>query len=317
MTMRAFLFVGILSLLAGCSSVSVNTPYVPLNFGDRYGSIEVEAGTSDKPVTLRVFYSQPRELRPDTPVVSVMHGGRRDANVYRDIWGRYAAQYDVLVVAPEISEQDFPTGWGYQAGNWVTRDSSSLDASKGQRIPREQSSFAAVERAFDQVRQTFGLEAEQYDIYGHGGGAQFVHRMVMLWPEARIRTAVAANAGNYTFPDDSLPLRYGLQNTGIDDQSLARSYAQRLVIMLGTADDDPHHRILNRTDVAMAQGPHRLARGKNFYAVSRAKAEELGTEFNWEVETVYDVGHDARRMAPAGARLLLADKRERALFSAR
>jgi len=315
MKMSALFLVGIFSFLAGCAPVSLETPFASLNTSDRYGSIEVEAGSADKPVTMRVFYSQPRQMRPDTPVVFVMHGGRRDANIYRDIWGRYATQYDVLIVSPEIPEKEFPTGWGYQTGNWVTRDSSSLDASKGKRIPPQQSSFAAVERVFDQLRQEFGLEAERYDIYGHGGGAQFVHRMVMLWPDARIRTAIAANAGNYTFPDYSLPLRYGLKNTGIDDESLKRSYAHRLVIMLGTDDNDPHHRILNRTAVAMAQGPHRLARGKSFYAVSKAKAEEIGAEFNWEVETVYGVGHNARGMAPSGARLLLSGARETSLFS--
>lgn len=315
MKMSTLFLAGMLSFMAGCAPVTVNAPYVPLNAGDRYGSIEVEAGSPDKPVNMKIFYAQPKQLRSDTPVVFVMHGGRRDADVYRDIWGRYAAQYDVLVVSPEISQRDFPTGWGYQAGNWVTEDSSSLDASKGQRIPRQQSSFAAVERAFDQIRQEFSLDAEEYDIYGHGGGAQFVHRMVMLWPEARIRTAVAANAGNYTFPDYSLPLRYGLKNTGVDDESLARSYAHRLVIMLGTDDNDPHHRILNRTSVAMAQGPHRLARGKNFYAVSQTKASELGAQFNWEVETVYGAGHSADGMASSGARLLFGDRRSNSLFS--
>jgi len=38
-------------------------------------------------------------------------------------------------------------------------------------------------------------------------------------PEARIRKAVAANAGFYTFPDENLEYPYGLKNTPITDTS--------------------------------------------------------------------------------------------------
>ncbi|HSP00815.1 MAG TPA: hypothetical protein VLN90_05060, partial [Thioalkalivibrio sp.] len=44
------------------------------------------------------------------------------------------------------------------------------------------------------------------------------------------------------------------------------------------------------------------------------KAQELGAEFNWELETVYGVGHSGQKMAVAGARYLLAGQKERALF---
>ncbi|TVP55657.1 MAG: hypothetical protein EA349_09015 [Halomonadaceae bacterium] len=309
--------------LTGCQSLSQDamefTEDSDSNFLDtatfsRYGSIVVEAGTPEKPVAMRLWYTRPDQLHADTPVVMVMHGGRRDADAYRGFWGTYANQYGALIVVPEITQEDFPTGWGYQTGNWVTPDSSSVDASKGQRNPPEQSSFAAVDRAFDQLREEFGLETNQYDIWGHGSGAQFVSRMVMLYPQARIGTAVAANAGNYTFPDWSLPLRYGLKNTGIEEADLEPAYAHRLVIMLGTADNDPSHRLLSQLAVARAQGAHRVEKGENFFALNKAKAQELGMPFNWTLETVYGIGHSGQQMSRPGARYLLAGKSEQALF---
>ena len=281
---------------------------------DRYGAIVVPAGTAEKPLDMRLWYARPQRITPDTPVVLVMHGGARDADNYRDSWGSYAERYNVLVVAPEVSQADFPTGWGYQTGNWVSPDSSSTDASKGRRNPPEESSFAAVDRAFDQLRERFGLNATDYDIWGHGSGAQFVTRMIMLYPQARVRTAVAANAGNYTFPDWTLPLRYGLQNTGIEPEDLKAAYAHHLVIMLGTADNDPSHRLLSRLEIARAQGPHRLAKGRNFYALNQEWAEKLDTPYNWELRTVYGIGHSGRQMAESGARYLLEGKAEEPLF---
>lgn len=323
MKMIAISVVVLFSFLTGCQSMKTepvaysedreSRVFDPQTF-DRYSSIVVEAGTPEKPVSMRLWYTRPDELKANTPVVMVMHGGRRDADVYRDFWGAYANEYDVLIVAPEISEKDFPTGWGYQVGNWVTADSSSVDASKGKRNPPEQSSFAALERAFDKLREAFALETDDYDIWGHGSGAQFVSRMVMLYPQARIGTAVAANAGTYSFPDWSLPLRYGLKNTGVQEEDLEPAYAHRLVVMLGTADNDTSHRLLSKLDIAKAQGAHRLEKGKNFFEVNRAKAEEMGVAFNWQLETVYGIGHSGQKMSGPGARYLLAGQRERALF---
>ena len=313
----------LLLILTGCETLSQepleftedsDSGFLNTNTFERYGSIVVEAGTAEKPVAMRLWYVRPDRLNADTPVVMVMHGGRRDANAYRGYWGAYANQYGALIVVPEISEADFPTGWGYQTGNWVTPDSSSVDASKGTRNPPEESSFAAVDRAFDSVREAFALEANEYHLWGHGSGAQFVARMVMLYPQARIGTAVAANAGNYTFPDWTLPLRYGLKNTGIEESDLAPAYAHHLVIMLGTADNDPSHRLLSQLDIARAQGAHRVEKGMNFYAANQAKAEALGMEFNWELETVYGIGHSGQQMSRPGARYLLAGKKEEALF---
>lgn len=324
MKLIAILLIGLMSVLSGCASVqpddraytedSESDLFQPETF-ESYGSIVVPAGTDAKPLDMRLWYSRPDTLTPDTPVIMVMHGGRRDADTYRDYWGAYAKQYGVLIVSPEISDEDFPTGWGYQTGNWVTTDSDSTDAAKGQRVPVEQTSFAALERAFDELKKRFDINADTYDIWGHGSGAQFVTRMVMLYPQARIGTGISANSGTYTFPDWTLPLRYGLKNTGVQPEDLKPSYKHHLVIMLGTDDNDTSHRLLSQLEIAKAQGAHRLEKGQNFYKVNKAQAEKLNTEYNWELHTVYGVGHSGRKMSEAGAEYLLEGKTEQPLFT--
>jgi len=324
MKLIAIFLVGLLSVLSGCASVQPETAAVSENSEsdllqpetfESYGSFLVPAGTEAKPVDMRIWYSKPDNVTPDTRIIMVMHGGRRDADKYRDYWGAYAKQHKVLIAAPEISEEDFPTGWGYQTGNWVTPNSDSTDETKGERVSVEQTSFAAFERAFDQIKERFGVNAETYDIWGHGSGAQFVTRMIMLYPQARIGTGVAANSGTYTFPDWTLPLRYGLKNTGVEPEDLKESYKHHLVVMLGTADDDTSHRLLSQLEIAKAQGAHRLEKGKNFFKANKAQAETLNTQYNWEIETVYGVGHSGRKMSAAGAEYLLEGKTEEPLFN--
>lgn len=145
MKMISIFLVALLSLLTGCQTTtsdpvaysedSESDIFDPETF-KRYDSIVVAAGTPEKPVDMRLWYARPDKLEADTPVVMVMHGGRRDADVYRDYWGAYAEEYDVLIVAPEISKADFPTGWGYQTGNWVTPTRPLWTKPKGSAIHR-------------------------------------------------------------------------------------------------------------------------------------------------------------------------------------
>ena len=54
----------------------------------------------------------------------------------------------------------------------------------------------------------------------------------------------------------------------------------------------------------MQQGPHRLARGRTFFDAGRRLAAILQLPFGWQFETVSDVGHSNRLIAPAAAKIL-------------
>jgi len=258
-----------------------------------YGEFEVTAGTPDAPLPVKVYYFRPPAAGRDTPVVFVIHGAARDPRAARESWVSYARQHRFIVVAPEFSSEAFPGSWRFQMGNVFT--------ATGVRKPRAAWAFSAVEKIFDVLRNDYGLQAERYDLFGHSAGAQFVQRMVLFMPQARIERAVAANAGWYTLPEDRVPLPYGLGGASERADELRLAFDVHLTLMLGSRDTDPNHRLLNRSAGAMAQGRNRFERGRAFYAAARNAARAMGVPFHWKLRVVEGVGHSARRMAGPAA----------------
>lgn len=246
-----------------------------------------------------VWYQLPDRVTAATPVVFVMHGVNRDADRYRDEWADLARIYGFIVIVPEFSQQDFPGSRGYNTGNFVAEDRAPL--------PRARWSFSAIEPLFDDARQRFGTRVARYTIYGHSAGAQFVHRYVMFTPEARIDQAIVANAGWYTMPELATGFPYGLGEAPVEAGALAAALGKQVTVMLGSADTDPNDPSLRKTPEANAQGPHRLARGQQFFARGRQAATALGTPFGWRLVTVPDVGHSNGKMAKAAAQLIAAE----------
>jgi hypothetical protein len=77
----------------------------------------------------------------------------------------------------------------------------------------------------------------------------------------------------------------------LDNGHLRRYLGRRLVILLGDADNDPSAPDLPRTDYAMAQGPHRLARGLWHFQHCTKLADSLGVHFGWRLEIAHGAGH--------------------------
>ena len=151
-----------------------------------------------------------------------------------------------------------------------------------------------VENIFDHIKSVNKITNEHYDIFGHSAGGQFVHRMVMLMPESRIRTAISANSGFFSLPNEKLEFPYGIKNTDVD---LQEAYKKRLVILLGELDNDPSLGTFRRTDLAMEQGVHRLERGTTFFNANKKLKNKNNWTFNWSLDTIKNVGHDYKRMS--------------------
>jgi poly(3-hydroxybutyrate) depolymerase len=251
-------------------------------------------GNPDRPIT--VWYYRPERLRATAPVVFVMHGVNRNGRDYRDSWIDYARSRGFLLLVPEFSQRYYPSAGMYNQGFMFT-DSGE---------PRERSkwTFSAIERIFDRVLTENQLRQEQYTIYGHSAGGQFVHRFAMFMPEARFKLAIAANSGWYTMPQLDVDFPYGLRGTPVDQDALRQALSGRLVILLGSKDTDPNHKHLNRRPGSMAQGPHRLARGRAYFAAARSQAKSLDTDLRWRLQLVRGVGHSNSKMAKAAAKMI-------------
>lgn len=258
-------------------------------------------GKGENQRKITVWYYMPSGFLPDGDLLFVMHGTLRNGQQYRDNWIDIAKRHKILIVVPEFSEKQYPSSRHYQQGNVLQEDGTPLDHSLW--------SLSSIDRIFQHLVQKQKLKCQEYDIFGHSGGAQFVHRMVLLYPQTRVRLAISANAGWYSMPDLQTAYPYGLGGTTVDRSTLKAALQQRLIILLGEEDNDPNHRFLRRTPEAIAQGSHRLSRGEAFFNSGRKKASELGVEFAWKLVSVPDVGHENSKMAMAAAEFLASDER--------
>ena len=237
-----------------------------------------------------VWFFVPPEATPQTPVVIVMHGVRRDGERYLEDWIPHARAKRFLLVVPEFSRKEFPGAEGYVYGNTVDQ--------AGHALPREQWSFSVIEPVFDAVRARLGNKTERYRLYGHSAGAQFAQRFIYFVPKARVECVVAANAGWYMLPEFARRFPYGLKNTPVTRADLRHALALPLTVLLGTADTDPKAKALRHTMESDAQGIFRLARGNFFFAHAKTAAREMKTTFGWRLAFARGIGHSDSRIAP-------------------
>jgi poly(3-hydroxybutyrate) depolymerase len=255
--------------------------------------------TRERPVT--VWYHQPAGLNPDARVVIVMHGASRNGETYRNAWVDLAVRHRFLLVVPEFSERYYPNAEHYNLGNMFAAD--------GKPIPDSLWSYSAIEPIFDEVKRRSGNRSTRYIIYGHSAGGQFVHRFMMFRPQTRVDTAIAANSGWYTMPTADQAFPYGMKGLdgfqGRSAESWSRAALERpMIVLLGSADTARDQDNLRRTPEAMAQGPHRFARGHAHFEAARREAARLHASFRWRLDTVPGVAHSNARMAPGAVAAL-------------
>ena len=171
-------------------------------------------------------------------------------------------------------------------------------------------------------------------VAGHSAGGQVLHRYAVVGRgDAAGKGAgidvrfIVANPSSYLYFTGERPVDGGAgfapferaRCPGFDDyrfglngapayvterplDAIVRDYkARRVVYLLGTADNDPNHSALDRGCAAMAQGPHRLARGEAYHRYV-VRFLGPGAEQTHRKVLVEGVGHDNAGMwrAPAG-----------------
>ncbi|HLH90470.1 MAG TPA: alpha/beta hydrolase [Xanthobacteraceae bacterium] len=263
----------------GANDVPYEDPYLP-----------------GRPLLLRA--ARPHRYAPDTPVLFVHHGVRRNGGDYRDYWLPLVDAAQLLVIVPEFSSSAFPEAAWYNFGNRVDED--------GRPKPRTEWTYGVPERVFAALRQQGVTSARRYGSFGHSAGGQFVHRMVSLGFRDRISLAATANAGTYAMPDRGVAFPYGLGDTDVDDPALRALLAFRLMIFAGTADIDTASEHFPRNEQAMRQGPTRYARAHAYLAAAQEAARARNIACNWTITEVPDVGHDGEKMSAAAAPILAA-----------
>ncbi|WP_293794916.1 hypothetical protein [uncultured Bosea sp.] len=280
------LLVTALALGFGLSAASAETPALFAQTGAAESSY-----TDLLPATIAVSsYAPPACAAKPCPLLIAVHGMGRNAKGARDAWKAAADQAGFLVLAPRFDSDQFPSRLFQQGGVRGEPDKAKW-------------TFGLIERLFDAARASGRVSGDTYTLFGHSAGAQFVHRMLLLMPEARIATAAVGNAGYYTLPalQGERAYPYSLKGTPATDATLARAFAKPMLVMLGDQDIDPNHHQLNKSRGAEEQGATRFARGQHFMAAAKDEARRLGVPLHWREIDVPGVAHQQSRMAKAAA----------------
>jgi poly(3-hydroxybutyrate) depolymerase len=250
-------------------------------------------GRADRPV--RVYTYRPRQCDSRCPIVFVLPGAKRDASAYRTHWELAADRSGFIVITPDFSA--WPKAAAYNLGDLA------------EQADREKWAFSVIEHLFDEVRDG----QNDYRIFGHLAGAQFVQRMALFRPDNRASVMVAANPGWYTMPEwrkdkGAEPFPYSLVNSRAGEAELRQAFAKRFVLMVGEMEPDPDEENLNKATGAVKQGAVRVERAENFIKAATAAANELGVKLAWELVEVPDTARDAATMSRAAADLLYGKK---------
>jgi len=245
-------------------------------------------GHPDRPI--RVYTFRPKECDTKCPIQFVMHGVKRNASEYRDLWESLAERHKLLIVAPEFSQKLWPKAAKYNLGDVADNED------------REKWTYSAIEHLFDEVRDG----QADYRIFGHSAGGQFVHRMLLFRPDSRASVSMAGNPGWYAMPEwrkekSELTYPYSLVGSRVGETQVRQALAKRLVLLVGENDTDPDDENLNKSEGAMKQGANRLERGQNFFKAAGRLAGELGVKPGWQWVEVPGTAHDAAAMSKAAA----------------
>ena len=239
-----------------------------------------------------VPFHRPTTAGADAPFLFVMHGVARGAHGYLKAWRRIAASRGWIVAAPKFDTASFPKAAGYQIG--LNDDPA-------------QSSHAAIEPLFDAFRAKLGLERERYWMFGHSAGSQFTHRFLFRTGGPRLERAVCANAGWYFMPDPTAAFPYGLVDAGPAAVGVTAALGKPVTVLLGE-EDRKRDGSVRQTPGAEAQGPHRVARGKAFFAAAEALASAREVPFRWRLAFAPGVGHSNAKIAPFAAASLAGER---------
>jgi hypothetical protein len=237
---------------------------------------------------VRVFYYIPERINPTSRVLIALHGLDRVAAGFRDGFIAAADRFGKIVIVPEFDIEAFPGVFAYNYGNVVTAPPNSRPNA------REEWNFGLIDRLFLAVKSAANIQSQTFDLYGNSAGSQYVLRYVALRKAPLLEKPIASNSGIYMLPDLTVNYPDGMGGIGMGNADLRRYLSRPLHILLGDADTDATAADLPRMPEALAQGPHRLARGLWYVEHCKSLAKTLGIELAWTVEIVPRAHHVSR-----------------------
>jgi hypothetical protein len=264
-----------------------------------------------------------------TRAIITIHGLERAASNARTIAevGRAASKLDpesVLLIEPQFLNDVDVAAYHLPAETlrWTHAGWEAGDDAEG---PAPISSFAALDAILVRLADRASFPSlKTVVLAGHSGGGQLVQRYAVAGrgevalTEAGIHVRyLVANPSSYVYFSPERPAgegfatfdgaacpgfdrwKYGMTKSppyleGEDPAALEAAYLARdVVYLLGTGDNDPNHRFLDKTCMAEAEGPNRYARGLAYFHYLQLRRP---TGLAHRLLKAPDVGHDSDGM---------------------
>lgn len=193
------------------------------------------------------FKYVPATASSESPVIVLVHGVTRRAAEQICRFRALADRAGAILIAPYFSRKAFGL---YQ---------QVADPKGGARAD------LALLDMLEAIGNETGAATERVHLFGYSGGAQFVHRFVMFYPE-RAATMLVASAGWYTFPDERLPYPYGIANSPLPGEiELRRLLAVERHILVGAQDTGRGDNLRVSRKIDTLQGTNRLERATRWF----------------------------------------------------
>lgn len=153
-----------------------------------------------------------------------------------------------------------------------------------------------------------GANVSRVLLFGHSGGAQFVHRFALIHPD-RVDRYVASAAGWYTLPKLDLTFPHGFDTAGVlpgRSPDLTAFLSIPACVLVG-ADDTRRSGPFNASErLDRLQGRTRLARAQRWVDQMNSLAMHRGLSRPIHLKIIPRIGHDFTDViADAGARAFI------------
>lgn len=217
-----------------------------------------------------------------SPVIAV-HGIQRQAREQVELLSERARMQGRVVIAPLFDKARWPR---YQ-----------------QAVVRGRADKALL-RLIAELEAEGVVASQSFIFSGFSGGAQFVHRFAMLYPQL-VEQLIVSSAGWYTMPDDRL-YPYGLSAPenrravdGLND-NLTRFLQIPITVTIGERDDKIDPNVRSNELVDAQQGKTRMERARSWTIDLLQRAEGLGIDANIKLVTLARCGHSFKRCVRRG-----------------
>ena len=292
MKTKVFLLISLTMLIMSLSAKADNKQ---LERGEGMFTFQDPENKDLKPVDVHYYIPEDGNITT-CPIIFVFQGNDRDYTYLMDTWGKDAKDKHYMVFIPQFNMKDYPLHLYQEVG--------VMDKKHTVLTPKNKTTASMVDRIFEYIKGHTSTLRNDFQIYGHSAGGQFVQRFMLFHDSPYVSRAVIGSPGWYTFPDKSTNFPYGIKDIPYIDSTTLTCYLNKDIVIQTATLDTVREWFLRKTPEADAQGRNRLERGKRFYSYCQKYAAQHNWPFRWRMQTVVNVNHDAILMGKAASDIL-------------